>query len=499
MKITPYTSFPTFLDYVDRCLYDPFFGYYSSGRVRFGKGKHYWTYPVRASPVFGWMIAEFLRHLLDQMQDFIPEYAPIHIIELGAGQGDLSKDILDYIHAHSHQEGWKIYVGRLQYRIYEKSSALCRLQRKKLKIYIEKGQVEVIEKSFDALEWKGSFYGIVIANEVLDNFPFERIRIRGLDDYRRIRLVPSNKEMPDTLDIWSQITKGVLELSISEYEETIPKTNNQDPLSDIQSYLNLIRPLIEDLSTLGLLPCDIPWSPYDKRFINIVASLARKGICLCIIIDYGGSSRHILDPNSIMPHIRVYGDKRFDGMDKPYVLPGRLDITRDVDFTYLDYLAQDCRMKVIYYGLQSSLETFLTTLDSPRCKKALAYRISVGKVIDEAQVARQVQEVIDVFRMSPGFFILCIAPRDLRPRSQFLDKSLDPRDMDTIKPNVSLSKLRRIFSKNGIPNFAINHIHPCGDPIASLSFSGFSDIAVDVFKLLKKQGCLTKRVKKLPC
>jgi len=46
---------PSFAAFADRCLYDPDTGYYSTGEVRFGFDGHFWTYPQRMSPLFGWL------------------------------------------------------------------------------------------------------------------------------------------------------------------------------------------------------------------------------------------------------------------------------------------------------------------------------------------------------------------------------------------------------------------------------------------------------------
>jgi hypothetical protein len=78
---------PSFAAFADRCLYDPDTGYYSTGEVRFGFDGHFWTYPQRMSPLFGWMIAESVRTIVDEWtwDGRLADVDPLTILELGGG------------------------------------------------------------------------------------------------------------------------------------------------------------------------------------------------------------------------------------------------------------------------------------------------------------------------------------------------------------------------------------------------------------------------------
>ena len=39
-------TFPSYRDFVDDALFAPTWGYYAAGRVRFGEGGHYDTFPL---------------------------------------------------------------------------------------------------------------------------------------------------------------------------------------------------------------------------------------------------------------------------------------------------------------------------------------------------------------------------------------------------------------------------------------------------------------------
>ncbi len=78
-----------FAAFMDAALYDPDFGYYSTGRNRIGAQGDYYTSPV-AHPVFGLLLAQ-------QLQDMWEAIGRPHrfwTVELGAGTLQLTKDIM---------------------------------------------------------------------------------------------------------------------------------------------------------------------------------------------------------------------------------------------------------------------------------------------------------------------------------------------------------------------------------------------------------------------
>src|SRR6267378_1411693 len=77
----------TFRDYMERALYGPA-GYYSSGTAKSGKNGDYFTAPD-VGAAFGQLLSEIFLGWREKLD--IPDFS---LIEVGAGEGRLAKDIL---------------------------------------------------------------------------------------------------------------------------------------------------------------------------------------------------------------------------------------------------------------------------------------------------------------------------------------------------------------------------------------------------------------------
>src|ERR1700761_6550106 len=85
----------SFRDFMEMALYHPELGYYTSGRNVIGNTGDYYTCPCLSS-AFGFALAEQLHEmwLLSGLEEFT-------IVEYGAGNGALSRDILSYFKEHT--------------------------------------------------------------------------------------------------------------------------------------------------------------------------------------------------------------------------------------------------------------------------------------------------------------------------------------------------------------------------------------------------------------
>src|SRR5690349_6308595 len=118
--------FPSLRDFVDDALFDTHWGYYSTGRVRFGEGGHYDTFPLALSPVFGAMVAGSAYRLWRRCGQ--PAY--FELCELGAGNGQLCLDVIVAIVDRGRRAvAWRRFGRALRYRIVERSAALIARQR----------------------------------------------------------------------------------------------------------------------------------------------------------------------------------------------------------------------------------------------------------------------------------------------------------------------------------------------------------------------------------
>ena len=276
---------PSFAAYMERCLHDPETGYYGAGKVAFGLDAHYWTYPQRMRPVFGWMVAELARELLTLL-DTDDHDEPLTLLELGAGEGQLGADILAHVERQRGQPRWAKLGDRLRYVSGELSPALRTRQRERLGPHLasERALVETIDAR--QLAWESGFRGLVFANELLDALPVERLRIHGPGSMSRIHVAGQPGALREV-----EYPLGA-ELGAA-----------------LDDYLATLAALIAELDAAGRLPVELHWPPGLPSFVEGLAGLLDGPGCrgLALLIDYGGTSRHVLDPASRAPHFRVYG------------------------------------------------------------------------------------------------------------------------------------------------------------------------------------------------
>lgn len=535
-KLKEAAPFPSFAEYMDRCLYDPVFGYYTSGNVAFGSTNHFFSYPGEMSPVFGWMAAEAILSLLKELirKQTISSDAPLTVLELGAGEGFLARDVLDYIHNQARISRWKTISKNIQYVIIEKSTSLRKRQEELLKMHILSGHAKIIESDAAFLAWDGEFYGVVIANEFIDALPCERIRIfDSLLNASRIHVVPSVKNgtsdllpcpissnlqplidkgyMPiDSDSLWEFIScshcnkksaRNLIKLKIKELEAPLVlgwidrRGKLGSPPSDLIDFLDTIRPLITDLEASKLLPTELLWSQILPVFVNNLSRLIhgrnRSGVAL--FIDYGGTSRHVLDPRSFGPHLRVYSDNESSAHQTLlYARPGYQDITWDIDFSELARLANLNGLNTLFFGHQSALERPPIDLLDNRCQNALLETMLHKRTHKQSLARSAALAIVARYREASGFRMMLLAPRELAHLKHPFGPS-DPLridELDTISHDID----PEIFRKTPI----IKDFHrlseflkPCGDPVSDLSDLRLYRHRKQIMGLLKKQGYLS--------
>lgn len=252
----------TWAEFMEVALYDPRDGFFSRHPV--GERAHFVTSP-HVSPVF----ARLLAHQIREGWDALGRPEPLRVIELGAGDGTLAiqlRQALDISVA---------YVG------VERSAGA--------RASLASHGINAVASLEDAVEGPGPC--VILANELLDNLPFHRLRARegGLVevfvDVEADRLV--EVEGPATLDAPSRATG----------EWTV--------------------------------------SPSAARLVRDVARALAPGYAL--IIDYGFTADE--DPELV----RGYADQRL--ATDLLADPGATDITGPVDFEALTRVATEAGLQ----------------------------------------------------------------------------------------------------------------------------------------------------------
>ncbi len=157
----------SFAWFMQRALYHPEQGYYSSGRCVIGRKGDYFT-NVSVGPLFGQLLAAQFFEIwerLGKVNDFV-------IVEQGAHDGQFAQDVLEFA-----QKRLPEFFGALRYRILEPFPILEEQQRRRLEAFGDK------------VEWRKSpepFTGVHFSNELLDAMPVRLIsdgteKMVGLD------------------------------------------------------------------------------------------------------------------------------------------------------------------------------------------------------------------------------------------------------------------------------------------------------------------------------
>ena len=154
-------------EYVEACLYDPDGGFYMRGGRAGGRSGHFLTAP-EVGPLFGTVLAR----ALDRWWAQLDEPAPFTVIDWGAGPGTLARSVLAAAPRC-------LSAGALEWVALERSPA----QRA---LHPDHPVVTSAARLSDVLP-QGAPAGVVVANELLDNLPFDVVR-RTADGWDELRV-----------------------------------------------------------------------------------------------------------------------------------------------------------------------------------------------------------------------------------------------------------------------------------------------------------------------
>ena len=276
---------------MERALYDPVTGFYV-GAGRAGRRGDFLTSP-EVGPLFGALVAE----RVDREWERVGRPDPFVIVDAGAGPGTLARSValaaprcaeaMRWVSVEisaaqralhgAHLDGWAGDLGAEELGRFVVSSGPG-------------------PRFASSAEMPGSFVGVVIANELLDNLPFDIVRAT-----------------PDGTELLIVVDEG-------QGSETRPVD------------------LPDEVAAL-LVPVPhgtwVPWMHRARRWV--VDTVGRIAAGSLIVLDYGASTRE-LAARGPFGWLRTYtsherGSDPFDG-------PGTRDITADVD---IDQLSLDRR------------------------------------------------------------------------------------------------------------------------------------------------------------
>lgn len=294
-----------FSRYMELCLYDPEFGYYSRTAGQFGKaGDFYTSSDVHA--VFGRLLAR----QFDEMWRVMGSPERVVIRELGPGRGLFAQDVLDWS-----EKKFPEFFRALRYELVEQSSALRERIGQTLARRFEAGKAALsrpeenphfsrTERARNGAPKEGNNQNaptIVFANEFFDALQVEVISSRG-----SLRIDSRGGRFSET---W--VAASAEELEFLDRYSLHPEEGERVEVSLLAQ---------EEMASA----CD-----FDTGFV--------------VAIDYGYTrdeqlaGRHRGTVKAIRQH---------SVSANAYEAPGEQDITADVNFTALAAIAQHCGFEV---------------------------------------------------------------------------------------------------------------------------------------------------------
>jgi SAM-dependent MidA family methyltransferase len=286
---------------MNRALYQPGLGYYSSGTHKFGKQGDFVT-----SPELGDL---FAKCLAQQFKQILSELSTPVIMELGAGTGQFCYDCLLELEA--------LNCLPEKYYILEVSADLQQRQHQKINSLPEHLSQKVI---WIQQPLNDEFNGIIFANEVIDALAVEVFKVED-QKFKQLHIgydVGFNKQ-------WRLFSKDL--------EAELHKKN----LDLAEGY-------------------ESEFIPYLSEWLQTISSGLTKGVV--VFVDYGYERSSYYHPQrnqgTLVCHFQHQAN--FDYFKNI----GIQDITAFVDFTAVAEAADDCGLSVEGYTTQAH---FLMSLE----------------------------------------------------------------------------------------------------------------------------------------
>jgi SAM-dependent MidA family methyltransferase len=144
-------------EFMERALYHPEYGYYTSASRRSGRSGDFFT-SVDVGPLFGALLAAQIAEMWRQLRE--RGAAGFHLVEAGAGDGRLTRDMLD-----ATAKDWPELYEALHVTLVERSPTARARHAETLGRHAQKLDVA------SASTLPGEITGAIVGNELLDALP----------------------------------------------------------------------------------------------------------------------------------------------------------------------------------------------------------------------------------------------------------------------------------------------------------------------------------------
>ena len=296
----------TFAEYMDLVLYHSEYGYYSSGAVGIGSQGDFFT-AVSLGKDFG----ELLAGQLFEMWEKLHHPDNFSLVEMGAGNGDLAKDIINYL-----QDNYPDFLKVVDYIIIDKSPSLRAIQQQTLADF---HKVNLTWKSWSEIP-DNQLVGCCFSNELIDAFPVHQIVINN---------------------------QSLQEIFVTEQAGQIIEHYDNISTTKLQEYFDLVQIDIVKQNYPPDYRTEVNLKALD--WVDTIAKKLQQGYLLTI--DYGYPAHKYYHPQRSQGTLKCYYQHRHH--NNPYVNLGQQDITSHVDFTALENQGIKSGLEIIGFTKQA--------------------------------------------------------------------------------------------------------------------------------------------------
>jgi SAM-dependent MidA family methyltransferase len=301
-----------FARFMELALYCPNFGYYETQKTPGRHGDFYTS--VSTGELFGQLLAfQFTEWLEEINSSLITRHLPLSIVEAGAHDGQLARDILNWLQTNRPK-----LFDQIEYVIIEPSRRRQEWQREKLKSFAAR------------VRWFADFKnlklpGIIFSNELLDAFPVYRF---GWDAKNR-KWFEWGVAVEDEKFVWAKIQKSELDLS-----------------SAIRHLPSALLAVLPDSYTVEI-------STAAENWWREAAAVLQRGKLLAI--DYGLTADEMFLPVRTRGTLRAY--LRHHVTDDILANSGEQDLTAHVNFSAIQKAGEEAGLKTEMFSTQTKFLT----------------------------------------------------------------------------------------------------------------------------------------------
>ncbi len=233
----------SFYDYMNFVLNDQKNGYYGSGKVRLGSKGDFVTSPSMSDD-FSFLLGKQIEEWLIQIKSKLSFDEKLSVLEFGAGDGSLISGLIEYFFTKNEK-----ILKNICFVIIEPNKGMIKKQKKKLEKFLKLG-FNITWRSLEDLEDK-SLSGVILANEVLDALPVERIiNLKGRIYRQGVSIDEESgklffKAMPITTELQKSIAFAEEKLDINIPPKNAPEgwttewhIDNKSWLKDVYEKIN---------------------------------------------------------------------------------------------------------------------------------------------------------------------------------------------------------------------------------------------------------------------